>query len=102
MNETRKVTIFIFFFSILILNVEVCANHHRYNQLVSLCKAHRGAALIVPECMKYIYGDEAKYKIKNILKEYFEIKNNGSVSKKEKLINNFLKENFNAEGLAKG
>lgn len=101
MNKTKKIATCIYFFSILILNVEVSANHHRYNQLVILCKAHRGAALIVPECMKYIYGDEAKYKIKNILKEYFEIKNNNSVSKKEKLINNFVKENFNAEGLAK-
>ena len=51
--------------------------------------------------MKYIYGDEAKDNIQNILKEYFEIKNNDSVSKK-KLINNFVKENFNLKVLQKG
>ena len=101
MIKIKKTVAYVYILSVLILNVEVSANHHRYNQLVSLCKAHRGAALIVPECMKYIYGDEAKYNIKNILKEYFEIKNNDSVSKKEKLINNFVKVNFNAEGLAK-
>ena len=43
MNKTKKIATCIYFFSILILNVEVSANHHRYNQLVSSCKAHRGA-----------------------------------------------------------
>ena len=65
------------------------------------CKNHRGIALIKPECMRYIYGDEAKYKIRKILKEYFKIKNYDSVLEKKKLIKNFVEENFNAESFAK-
>ena len=39
--------------------------------------------------MRYIYGDEAKYKIRKILKEYFKIKNYDSVLEKKKINKEF-------------
>ncbi len=101
MNKIEKFSISIYLLSFLLFNAEVSASHHRYEEFGMTCKNHRGIALIKPECMRYIYGDEAKYKIRKILKEYFKIKNYDSVLEKKKLIKNFVEENFNAESFAK-
>ena len=91
----------ILIFTTFILYKDTFSNHHRYKALISLCNAHRGAALIVPECMKYIYGDEAKAKITNILKQYFMFKNLNSEVEKEEVIGTWVKKNFDSSSFAK-
>ena len=89
MNKIEKFSISIYLFLFLLFNAEVSASHHRYEEFGMTCKNHRGIALIKPECMRYIYGDEAKYKIRKILKEYFKIKNYDSVLEKKKINKEF-------------
>ena len=65
--------LFILLFNFIIKNS--LSDHHRYFSYGPVCRAHPGAAIIVPECMKYIYGDDSRENISEFLKEFIKIKN---------------------------